>query len=88
MELDGETVKQVLIAAGAVALFIVAAMGLSAVFGSHPDLQNESVQGSIDGTLAAGAVSGETIDGQFHGTLYADLRASIGTIDRPLRRSF
>jgi hypothetical protein len=84
MELDGETVKQVLIAAGAVALFIVAAMGLSAAFGSHPDLQNESVQGSIDGTLADGAVSGDTIDGQFNGTLDADLSASIETINGTL----
>lgn len=84
MELDGETVKQVLIAGGAVAFFIVAAMGLSAAFGSHPDLQNETVQGQFDGTLAEDAVSGTAVDGQFNGTLDAGLSASIESVNGTL----
>jgi hypothetical protein len=84
MEFDGETVRQVLIAAGAVALFIVAAMGLSAAFGSHPNLQNESVQGAIDGTLTEGAVSDNAIDGRFNGTLDAGLSVSIERVSGTL----
>lgn len=87
MEFDGETARQVLIAAGAVALFIVAAVGLSAAFGTHPSLQNESVQGAIDGTLTEGAVSDNTVDGQFSGTLDTGLSVGIERVNGTLAGS-
>lgn len=88
MELDGETVRQVLVAVLAVAFFISATVVASTAFGSHPAI-NESVNASIDGSLAEGAVSGDSVNGNFNGTFDADLSGSVehvnGTIDGTLQ---
>jgi hypothetical protein len=88
MELDGETVKQILVAVLAVAFFIGATVVASSAFGSHPAI-NESVDATIDGTLSEGAVSGDTVDGTFNGTFDADLSGSVervnGTIEGTLQ---
>lgn len=89
MEIDQEMVRQVVLSAGAVALFIVATVAVSAAFGSHAAV-NESVDGSLNGTLAEGAVSGDSVDGSFRGTLengFAGPEAVNGTISGSIGES-
>lgn len=82
MELDRETRRQILLSAGAVALFILAALAVSMVFGSHAI--DTGVNGTIDGNLSGEPVDG-TVNATFEGRLSNAVEGNLtGTIEGSL----
>lgn len=78
MELDGETVKQVLIAGLMVVAFVAALVVVGQSFGTHPTV-NETTEGDLKGSVPADALSNDSVDGQFNGTLSADVNGDGNT---------
>jgi len=85
MDIDRETVAQVLLSVGVVALFIVVLAGLSIAFGTPSDV-DRTVTGDLTGDFSTLEVQGETVSGQFDGELSAGFDGTVsGDLTGPLQ---
>lgn len=101
MEIERETVLQVLLAATAVALFIAALVGVGLAFGTDSPVEDQAVEGDIEGSFDTLETSDGRATGEFEGSLSNGLDATVsgeiegtvtdgtlaGTIDGTVRGS-
>jgi hypothetical protein len=87
MEIDRKTVVQIVVAAGAVGLFIAALIGVSSAYGTTVAVENESLDGTMSGTFTEFNESNGTVTGELDGTYEDDFEEMIsgsvenGTLD-------
>ena len=85
MDIERETVVQVVVSSFAVALFIAALVGLSMTFGVQEPVENRSVEGNLSGEIQQfeqtdGGVSGN-LSGEFSNSFQADMDGNVtGTV--------
>jgi len=85
MDIDRETVAQVLLSVGVVALFIVVLAGLSIAFGTPSDV-DRTVTGDLTGDFSTLSVEDESVSGQFEGELSANFDGTVsGDLTGPLQ---